>query len=69
MSSSTFWRPSYLRRAPRWYDGAARLVDLGATFDLALPQESDAEILAEDWVVARDDVRRALRDDSIARDL
>jgi hypothetical protein len=55
-----FRRPSYIRRAPRWYDGAARLVDLGGTFDLHLPIESNQEILAEDWLLVRDDLRRAL---------
>lgn len=54
-----FWRPSYVRRAPQWYDGAGRMMDLGDTLDLRLPDESDAVRLAEDWVMVRDDLRRA----------
>lgn len=55
----TFWRPSYIRRLPRWHDGAGRLMDLGSTLDLRLPYTSDSERLAEDWVMVRDDLRRS----------
>lgn len=60
VSARGFWRPSYIRRAPRWHDGAARLLDLGGTFDLRLPYESNEQALAEDWVIVREDLRRAL---------
>lgn len=54
------WRPSYLRRAPRWHDGVARLLDLGSTFDLKLPPESDAARLTEDEYMIRADMRKAV---------
>jgi hypothetical protein len=57
------WTPSYLRRAPRWHDGVGRLMDIGGTFDLKLPRtpaEVDAEALAEDLLMVRQDLRRAL---------
>lgn len=54
------YRPSYRRRAPRWYDGVARLMDLGGTFDLKLPAESDAERLAEDRFMIQQDMRVAV---------
>lgn len=54
------WRPSYLRRAPRWHDGAARLLDLGGTFDLQLPPTDDGEAIAEDWRMVSDDLHRAI---------
>jgi hypothetical protein len=57
-----FWRPSYIRRMPRFYDGAGRLMDLGDTLDLRLAPESDVERLAEDWAVVRDDLRRGIQD-------
>jgi transcription initiation factor IIE alpha subunit len=52
--------PSYLRRLPRWYDGAARLLDVGETLDRRVPSLSDDELLAEDLRIAREDLRRAL---------
>lgn len=64
-----FWRPSYVRRAPRWHDGVGRLMDLGGTFDLHLPYESNEQASAEDWLMVRDDLRRAvsaLRDEVAA---
>ncbi len=54
-----YWRPGYLRRAPRWHDGVGRLLDLGGTFDLRLPDEDVAEALVEDYRVAVDELRRA----------
>jgi hypothetical protein len=52
--------PSYLRRAPRWYDGAGRLLDLGGTLDARVRPELDDERLAEDFAMMRRDLRRAL---------
>lgn len=54
------WRPSYVRRAPRWHDGIGRLLDLGSTFDLRLPPETDAERLAEDELMVLEDMRAAV---------
>ena len=55
------WTPRYLRRAPRWHDGAGRLLDLGQTFDLRLPLPAgtDAEAYAEDLLMLRQDIDRA----------
>ena len=60
VSERMFWRPSYIRRAPRWHDGVGRLMDLGSTFDLRLPLETNGDALAEDWLIVHDDMRRAL---------
>lgn len=57
---SPFYRPSYVRRAPRWYDGPGRLMDLGAAFDLRLPDESDADRLGEDRFMIQQDMRVAV---------
>lgn len=54
------YRPSYQRRAPRWYDGVARLMDLGSTFDMKLPADSDADRLAEDRAMIQQDMRIAV---------
>jgi hypothetical protein len=45
---------------PRWYDGVARLLDLGGTFDRRVLSRSDDVLLAEDLRIAREDLRRAL---------
>ncbi len=63
MTTTTTWTPSYLRRAPRWYDGVGRLMDVGSMLDLRLSAPRggiDADALAEDLLVARQDLRRAL---------
>ncbi len=56
----SFRRPSYMRRAPRWYDGVARLLDLGGVFDLRLPPERDADKIIEDRVMIAQDMRIAV---------
>lgn len=64
------WTPSYLRRAPRWYDGSARLMDLGCAFDLRLPLPPggvDAEAMAEDIVMVRQDLQQALEQLALGR--
>lgn len=66
MNQLSIARPSYLRRSPQWYDGAARLLDFGGTFDLCLPEESDADQLLEDWAVVVAELRAAL--DRLARE-
>lgn len=55
-----FYRPSYVRRAPRWHDGVGRLMDLGSTFDLRLPHESDLERLGEDRLMIQQDMQVAV---------
>jgi hypothetical protein len=52
--------PAYVRRAPRWHDGAGRLLDFGSTFDLRLRNETDEEILIEDLRTIGADLRQAL---------
>jgi hypothetical protein len=57
------WVPSYLRRSPRWHDGIGRLMDLGGKFDLMIPAAEgvhDAVARAEDLLMVREDLRRAL---------
>lgn len=57
-----FWKPSYLRRAPRWHDGVGRLLDVGSVFDLRLPVPAhgiDAEAIAEDLLMVRQDLAAA----------
>lgn len=57
------WTPSYVRRAPRWHDGAGRLMDFGGVFDLRVPTPPggvDAEAMAEDLLMVKQDLRRAL---------
>lgn len=61
------WRPSYVRRAPRWHDGVGRLLDLGATFDLRLPVDTDADKLNEDLLMIRQDMQQAVEELRAAR--
>lgn len=56
------WAPSYLRRAPRWYHGVGRILDLGAVFDRRRPLPPDgvdAEAMAEDLLMIRQDLDAA----------
>ena len=53
--------PSYVRRAPRWYDGLARLFDLGGTYRSPIAARSDEECLAEDFRLVQEDIERAYR--------
>jgi hypothetical protein len=56
----------FLAATPSGLSGAARIFDLGATFDVYNVStdgiEADARALYSDWSVAGDDLRRAMRE-------
>lgn len=52
--------PTYMRRRPRWYDGAARLLDIGGVFDFQAPTLSDADLIREDQAMVQGDMRHAV---------
>jgi hypothetical protein len=58
-------RSTFLFAMPRWFEGLARIVDLGSTFDqynvASSPGEADARALAQDWAAVGDDLRVAMR--------
>lgn len=63
MTTPQTWTPAYIRRAPGWHDGAGRLLDFGGVFDLKIytdPGFADAEAIAEDLLMVKQDLRRAL---------
>lgn len=53
-------QPSYMRRTPRWYDGVARLLDIGGVFDWNAPPITNDEYLTEDREMIRRDMISAV---------
>lgn len=62
LSSQVRRAPSYLRRTPRWYDGVARLLDIGGAFDFRPQHLSDGELLLEDREMVRRDMIAAVQE-------
>lgn len=63
MTTPQTWTPAYIRRAPQWHDGVGRLLDIGGVFDLKVYGDAalaDAEAMAEDLLMVKQDLRRAL---------
>lgn len=54
----------FLCADPSWLSGAARILDLGGTFDVynssATGEEADAKAIYSDWAIVGEDLQHAI---------